>query len=55
MMRRLWYWLRDVLWTAVISAALAIVAILCAVYGLDTLAVVLGLSSISLAVLSQRN
>jgi len=55
MFRRLWYALREILWVAVLSAALAVAGILCAVYGLNTVAVVLGLSSISLAVLSQRN
>lgn len=55
MMRRLWYVLRDILWTAVLSAALAVACIVCAVCGLDSVAVALGLSSISLALLSQRN
>jgi hypothetical protein len=55
MMKRVWYFLREVAWTAVVSLLLAIGAIVVALLGYDAeLVLSLGLGAIALGVISTR-
>ena len=55
MMRRLWYWLREVVWVAVIAVALAVVGIVLAVLGWWELALVVTGAGIIFSLLSIRS
>ena len=55
MLRRLWYWLREVVWVAVIAVALAVVSIALVLLGYAEIAYVVGLSAVVFGLLSIRS
>jgi hypothetical protein len=56
MFRRVWYYLRDLVWTAVLTALLIIAALVVAVVFQDvTTALVLAVCAVALSVLSTRS
>jgi hypothetical protein len=54
-MRRLWYWLREVVWTAVISLVFVLGALVSVVLYDYELATILALGAIPFALLSSRS
>jgi hypothetical protein len=54
-MRRLWYLLREVVWTAVVAVVLAVSAVVLAVLGLSDVALAVGLAGITFSFLSVRS
>lgn len=54
-MRRLWYWLREVVWTAVLAVAFVVCAVALQVLGFDKEALIAVLASIPFALLSIRS
>jgi hypothetical protein len=56
MFRRIWYYLRDLVWTAILAALLIIAALVVAVvYQEVTVALVLAVCATALSVLSTRS
>lgn len=56
MFRRVWYYLRDLVWTAILSALFVIAAVLVAVVFQEvTVALVLAVCATALSVLSTRS
>lgn len=54
-MRKLWFWLRDVVWLSVLTIAFVIASIvLSVVFAQYEIAVVLAISAVSTAILSTR-
>lgn len=54
-MKRLWFWLRDVVWTAVVAVALAVCAVALAVLGYVDIALAVGMAGITFSFLSVRS
>lgn len=54
-MRRIWYWLRDVVWTAVLSVALVVCAVTLTLLGYESLGLVSALGAIPFALLAIRS
>ena len=55
MLRRMWYFLREVIWTAVVAVVLAVCAVVLAVMGLGDVALAVGLAGVTFSVLSTRS
>lgn len=55
MLRRFWYWLREVVWVAVIAVALAVVSIALVLLGFAEIAYVVGVAGIIFGLLSIRS
>ena len=54
-MRRLWYWLREIVWTAVISLVLVLGSLASVLFYDYELATILALGAIPFALLSNRS
>lgn len=54
-MRRAWYWLREIVWTAVLSALLVCGAVALELLGYHELALVLVIGAVPFALLSMRS
>ncbi len=54
-MKRLWFWMRDVVWTAVVAVALAVSAVVLAVLGYSDIALAVGMAGITFSFLSVRS
>lgn len=54
-MRRIWYWLREVVWTAVVAVALVACAVVLAVLGYDAIALAVGFGAVTFGLLSMRS
>lgn len=54
-MKRLWFWMRDVVWTAVVAVALAVSAVVLAVLGYGDIALAVGMAGITFSFLSVRS
>ena len=54
-MRRLWFWMREVVWTAVVAVLLAVSAVVLAVLGMSDVALAVGLAGITFSFLSVRS
>ena len=55
MFRRIWFWLREVVWTAVIAVAFALCAVTLSVLGYGDIALAVGLGAITFGLLSIRS
>lgn len=55
MFRRIWFWLREVVWTAVVSVALVVCAVALEVLGFESWATLAVLAAIPFALLSMRS
>ena len=54
-MRRIWYWVREVVWTAVVSVALVVCAVALELLGFDGLALLAVIGAIPFALLAMRS
>lgn len=54
-MRRLLFWLREVVWTAVVAVVLAVGAVVLAVLGFGDIALAVGMAGITFSFLSVRS
>lgn len=55
MFRRLWFWLREVIWVAVIAVALAVLCVALTILGYAEIAYAVGLAGIIFGLLSIRS
>lgn len=53
-MRKIWYWMREIVWTAVLSAVLVVCAVVLEVLGFHELALILVIGAVPFALLSMR-
>jgi ABC-type transport system involved in cytochrome c biogenesis permease component len=55
MFRRIWFWLREVVWTAVVAVTLVICAVALSVLGSSDIALAVGLGAVTFGLLSIRS